>query len=603
MSAGTVEDPRADPRPDGRLAALLGDDALLDAPGVPPESRNHDVPVLVDGRRGRGRRRWRLELEVLTPLVIVDRVVGNNIRSRQEIPGTTLLPAVLSRLPAPGSVGLDDLRIGTAIPAFVDSEGTAHPAPLPPATWQRSDKGQGDTVRNIAVPDSEAPITSASRFKPSRKPAARTATGGHGGHRWREVRLGTTVSTHAVVNDRHRRPTKDAGGGLFSYHGIEPGTVLASDLVLPDGLEPFLTAGEELRLGRSRKDDFGRVRVRRFTRLPDITPRQVGADGVLRVWLLSDALLRDERLAPDPSPERLAKALGAALGIGEEALGVVSHEASDPSLRPTLAETARRDGFAPRWGRHRGSLIGLRAGTVVTFRLPDGTAIDPPRVAAVERDGIGDRTVEGYGRVLLDPPELLESTPEVERASRREPRPARPAHGDAQETPDTPLTGVDPGKPHSVEIAAWRRAIHRTVARIAVDGESGGHLPDLSRVTRAQRGVLRDQTARLARPGGEQLVRDWLGSLRISVVRQKAWDEKTLDRIEALLLDGAIWEVLNLEEAALVLGPGREALLRKELAGEAVTVLVDELVRQTQADETPGTGRADTTDTEREVRP
>jgi hypothetical protein len=35
------------------------------------------------------------------------------------------------------------------------------------------------------------------------------------------VNAATEVSTHAVINDRERRPTADAGGGLFTL-GIEP---------------------------------------------------------------------------------------------------------------------------------------------------------------------------------------------------------------------------------------------------------------------------------------------------------------------------------------------------------------------------------------------
>lgn len=591
-ATAVVEDPRLEPPPDERLAALLDDDALLTDPGTPPAVPDPFAPVLAEGRRGRGHRRWRLELEALTPVVIVDRVVGNNIMTRREIPGTTLLPAVLSRLPDARAVGLDDLRVGDAVPAIV-VDGTACPGLPGPLTWERSDKGQGETVVNAALtrPDPKR------RYKPARQPVARIDSGpgatpcegddtGGGGDRWRVVAPGTAVSTHASVDDVHRRPTEDAGGGLFSYHGIEAGTVLVSDLVLPEGVEPALAAGEQLRVGRSRKDDFGRVAVRRFAPLPDAPPRRVGAEGTLRVWLTSDVLLRDERLAPDPSPGRLGRVLGRALGGIE--LTVVPHDADDPTLRPTLTQTVRRDGFAPRWGRHRVTLVGLRAGSVVTFRLPDGADVDPARVAEVERDGIGDRTVEGFGRVLLDPPELLAAHPTVDRPSRNDRSAASLA---APEAAGPELDDVDPGVPHPIELAAWRRKIRRRVAEIAVDPEQGADIPDLAGAGRAQRGVLRAQVDRLALPGGHDLVAEWLASLRRSVTRRESWDDVTLDRLEKLLVQGRVWAALRLQEevqAELVLASGRESLLRDALAVEAVAVLIDELARQAQSDEEQG---------------
>jgi CRISPR-associated protein Csx10 len=595
VEAAVADDPRREPPPDERLTALLADDALLEDPGRPPEAVEPFAPVLASGRRGQGRRRWRLELEALTPVVVVNRVVGNNITTRRVLPGTTLLPAVLSRLPDPRAVGLDDVRVGDAVPAVVDDEGTARPGLPGPLTWHRADKGQGESVVNAALtrPDPTA------RYKPARQPVARSGAEDGRGTRWRVVAPGTAVSTHAVVNDVHRRPTEDAGGGLFSYHGIEAGTVLVSDLVLPEGVELVLTPGEELRVGRSRKDDFGRVTVRRLAPLPDAPVRQVGADGTLRVWLTSDVLLRDERLAPDPSPQRLGTVLESALGGIE--LTVVAH---DPVLRPTLTQAIRRDGFAPRWGRHRVTLVGLKAGSVVTFRLPADAVVPPDKVAEVERDGIGDRTVEGFGRVLLDPPELLTARPTVERPSRGDqplaPAPTSAAPTELRAEPRGELQDVAPDAPHPVELAAWRREVRRRVAAIAVDPREGVGLPDLRRAGRAQRGVLRAQVDRLVLPGGDRLVQEWFASLRMSVTRRDAWDEATLDRLEQLLLRGQVWAALRLDDQAqaeLVLTPGRERLLRDALTAEAVAVLIDELARQSQADEAAGTGTSPETGT------
>ncbi|HEY6794204.1 MAG TPA: RAMP superfamily CRISPR-associated protein [Kineosporiaceae bacterium] len=568
-------DPRDSAPADGDLATLLADDALLDNPGQPEKQREHDdAPLLRDGRLSGSRRRWRLELEALTPVVIVDRVVGNNIRTRSEIPGTVLLPAVLAALADAHAVGLDDVRVGDAVPAVVDGDGVAHPALREPAVWHRGDKGEGRDVLNAAL----VALEPRDRAKPCRQRVARLHRVGEP-PRWQERSPGTHVSTHAVVNDAERRPTTEAGGGLFSYHGIEPGTVLVSDLVLPDGVRLTLREGATLRLGRSRKDDYGRVWVRRLAMLDDEAPRQVGADGLLPVWLVSDVLLRDERLAFDPSPARLATVLGAALDVSLEPV------ADDPRLRTTLTQPVRRDGFAPRWGRPRRSLVGLRAGSVVTFRIL-GAPPDPVRVAGVERDGIGERTVEGFGRVVLDPPELRTAGPEVARQPAREDTPSA--------TGGSALQDVDASAAHPIELAAWRREIRRRVAEIAANPErQRTALPGLVAASRSQRGVLRTQVARLALPRGAELVQDWLDSLDISVTRRGAWAPATLEQLKKLLLREGIWEALELhgDRPTLVLAGGREALLRQALHREALTVLIEELVRQSHADEEDRDGR------------
>jgi len=556
-----ADDPREDPPLDPRLTELLADEELVRAPGEPPSAARRHAPILADGRQGGPRRRWRLELEVLSPVVIVDRVIGNDITTRDEIPGTALLPALLSRLPAGTDIGLDDVRVGDAVPAAVDADGTARPSRHEPAVWQRDDKGRGDVVANTLQVETDP----ARRFKASRGRVARTDDDGSASA-WVRFDPATTVSTHVVVNG----PTAGAGG-LFSYHGIAPGTVLVSDLVLPDGIELALAPGNVLRLGRSRKDDYGEVRVRHLAPRDDPPSRTVGRDGLLRVWLVSDLLLRDERLAFDPTPDRLAHALG-----GPDALNVpltvVPHDAV---LRPTQSRPARREGFAPRWGRPRASLVGLRAGSVVTFRLPDGVVVDPDRVERVERDGVGDRTVEGYGRLLLDPPELLVDLPSV---SRPAPAQRRRAQASGGTPPD-----VDPAAPHPVELSAWRREIRRRVAAVVTAGRRP-LVEGLARATPSQRGVLRAHVSRLGYPGGREVVAGWFATLGSSVTRQGAWDAATLAGVRGLLLEGTVWHELGLDgdQSGLLLIEGREGLLRDALEHEAVTALVQELARHAQ---------------------
>jgi hypothetical protein len=102
-----------------------------------------------------------------------------------------------------------------------------------------------------------------------------------------------TVSAHAVISDDEGRPTPERGG-VFTYLGLAPGTVLACDIVMPAGTGLRLAAGDALRLGRSRKDDFGQALVRDVRTVPGPGAAGLAAGEEVRVWCVSDVLLHDE---------------------------------------------------------------------------------------------------------------------------------------------------------------------------------------------------------------------------------------------------------------------------------------------------------------------
>jgi CRISPR-associated protein Csx10 len=299
---------------------------------------------------------------------------------------------------------------------------------------------------------------------------------------------------------------------------------------------------------------------------------------VLRVWCVCDVLLRDGRLAPDPSPGALAAALTAALrptaGDGLTLEVVAAGDDRPPGdTQPTVVRADRREGFGVAWGRPRGSLVGLKGGSVVTLRVTGGR-LDPAALAELELLGVGERTAEGFGRVRFDPPELTKTRPKL----------AEPRGNDrTSNPPDAPDTrdAWPSEEPHPFEVTAWRRAIRAAAAL----SEPTAVIPGLGpkKPGKAQLGALRAQLERLALPGGEALVKNWLASTRAVERRQKEWGDPALEQLEKLLTgDGAVWAQLKLagDQSELVLAPGRESTLRKLLRVEAVTVLLTEVLRQ-----------------------
>ncbi|MDQ1295529.1 MAG: CRISPR-associated protein Csx10 [Actinomycetota bacterium] len=576
---------------DTRLADLLGDDRLLADPRVPPEPLGPPEPLPPRTLAG-PRHTLRLTVKVHTPVSVGDRQLGNIHTTRDEVPGTLLLPALHRRLHRDGGLGLGDLRIGPLVPAVPASGTAAIPTHVPawtaPRTWMRSDKGRGPQVINAAL---QAPDP-ALRAKPATGRIARS-----GDDTWQAVRVSKEISTHAVIHDVARRPLESSGGGLFSREGIAAGTVLVADVVLPVDARLDLLPGQELRLGRSSKDDHGLVEVLSVHEVPPPPRRAVGEDGLLHVWCLTDVLLRNACLVPDPTGDGLARELGAALGCELEPVRSEQDPARPgrtvPEVRGTVASAARREGFAVRWGRHHASKAALAAGSVVTLRFVGQDRPSPDLVAAVERDGIGERVTEGFGRLLMDPPELLCAKPRLR--TTRPPERENPEREDPEEraceSPEP--AGGAPGawpsdRAHPIELRAWRRAVLGQACAVALDPQERQKvLPVTGSLSRSQLGSLRAQVEGLGCEGGRGPVREWFRTTRSIPSRARPWGD-ALQAMENLLLgDPELrWQHLGLggPRQNMVLEPGREDVVRTELAHEALAVLLREVLRHVHAE-------------------
>ena len=560
----------------GRLRELLADGRLLGAPGPPPGPLGAPPVLPAAGAPRAGVRSYRVSLDVLTPVVAQDRVIGNVVVSLPFVPGTVLMRAVLPRLQCPGDLGYQDVRIGDARVAATGQNGAVHPGQPAPMVWQRPKDRHDVQLVNAAI---NAPDP-ALRCKGLRAGDVVEVAG-----KVRLAEVSLVAGTHAVVDDTQRRPTSE-GGGVFSVLGICPGTLLSFDLTVPADATVDLAAGTELALGRSRKDDYGRVAVRSVAELAPEPAVPVSRDGLLRVWCVSQVLIRDGQLAPDPTPHGLARLLSERLGLGEDGLAVAWPGRA--GTEPTCFRVSRRESSQARWGRPRPSLVGLAAGSVISLRVADGITLDPAELAVVERTGLGERTAEGFGAIRFNPPELTSPAPALAGAGEVTVMSAAAAAGDTGDMqPDSARSLA------AIEVAAWRAAIARSVAVAAADPDSV--LQGISRVgSRAQRAALLQQAERLGLADGRPMVDAWFTASRKVVRRARAWNvgedgPGPLDDARALLLGerGRVWRVLGLDGAqpGLVAAAGREDVLRNELWLEAVTALVAGVLRSVRQQE------------------
>ncbi|OZF37304.1 RAMP superfamily CRISPR-associated protein [Rhodococcus sp. 14-2483-1-2] len=477
-------------------------------PWTPP-LRPRYTPTRSSGSTARRPLRLSHTITVTTqqPLIIDSGQRGNVVETATSIPGTMLLGPLGRHLP-----NLSDLiRAGEFVvtDATVEIDG-ARGLPWPRALNLSKDapasatKGEPHEYVNVLRPHQENP-----RLKPKPDRYVDSACTS-----WRTVDV--VQSIHASIDDQQQRPT-EATGGLFVYSGIAPGTVLRAEVFLAAGVT-LADSTQQVRIGRSSKDDYGLATLVITSSEPVEASSEILAESAFPVWLTSDLLLRDERGAADTRASSFVDALARALGVpGKLRLAPTSAESADGAPFADVADSAatglaRRHSWQRSWGLPRPSLSGLAAGSVVL--IVSQVRLDPTAIAGVEANGVGDRTAEGFGRVLVDPPAL--------RANRLDLREWSLKSG-APSTADVPV--ATPVADAHIR-AAWRTVIERTALRVAaLENQATGVK---SAITRSQWGSLRGI---VNRAGDVEAARAW----RTAPKRESRWGAAQLNGMKLLL--------------------------------------------------------------------
>ncbi|WP_239405064.1 hypothetical protein, partial [Frankia sp. Cj3] len=561
------------------------------APPVPPA--RVETPTSADPDHS-GETGWEiieLRLNLDTPLIVQDRAVGNAVRSLRFVPGSLLLPAVLRRLGAvPGWDPAGLARAGDLVVtnATVDVDGAAG-RPLP-RTWFHAKEDKKAAVNRLV----DNPRESGAAAKPYKNDyvSASPASPASGEADPVTVSVHTpelTIHTHNVIDDSRQRPTS-ALVGLYTYQALAAGSVLRAQVrvragLLPDGAHKALAGAWAL--GRSAKDDYGQVSVTVEGPPAAWATTSTGAAGLgdtstIIVWLLSDVLIRDKRLRPSTDPVVFAEQLGAALGVSLT-LAADTSDGSDGLLRRVTA-TRRAESWQRAWGRPRPTLLGLAAGSVLTF-----TADPPPspeKLAAVQAAGIGERTAEGFGQLAVNDPLLVLRPGRLDDDTSdggTSDGGSRPGPDGGSATPFVPpREKVAYAMAQLIEREAWRAHIQREAAAIAATSDGRGKILGLTTngtdggVNPTQLGGLRDVLTRLEE--GDEIAY-WLK--RLSADR---WPVPVRTKVTQLLTKKSeVWPQLRLGPGSaqsvadtLIMTDGGADRLRAdtELWAEAVRTLV-----------------------------
>ncbi|SDG62386.1 CRISPR-associated protein Csx10 [Sinosporangium album] len=482
-------------------------------------------------------------ITVKQPVLAAATVLGNVVEGADHIPGWCLMPEVARRLggAAHAMVRAGDLVVTSATPQ--SSNGT-RTLPVPRVLIHA--KNDKRTVIGNVLHGAEEPG----------RPTRTGFVAPEGGRTL--VIPPSTLRMHNTIQDDLQRPTRDVGG-VYVYCALAAGTVLRAEVRARAGM---LASGWEKRLagrwrvGRSAKDDYGQVQVD-ARRAPAVPPDRDMSGGQLRVWLLSDLLIRDERLRPSTAPADVARALETAF-----------HAAGADTVRlaptnPNAAGETRTESWHRGWNLPRASLYGIAAGSCLTFTVADG-ALDQAALAEVRAAGVGERRAEGFGQVEFDHPLLTQ--PVVAHSPVE-------AH---ESTPAAPPALIAPGEEgyadaRVFERAAWRTEIHRSCERIMGDDAERAQVIPAS-VSSSQLNALREITSDMS-PGRAQSFLEWLTKPKAG---RTSWPPDGVVSMRTLLTDpNRVWKLLNLPESELVITSDGVEALRGELRGEALKGLID----------------------------
>lgn len=336
-----------------------------------------------------------IPLTLESPLLITNIGNGdeNSSRSLPFIPGGMLRGALVGLF---RSEEADLLRDETAVRLFfgvqvvylnaypaTDKKGQQRTLPTP-ASW-RKEKG----TRLKDKPEScDFALTADDKFdqglqSPFCNPEAR-------GNLITLFKPNQELTTHISGEDRGM--VKAENNTVFQYQALREGQIFTAVILTRSAddrseLKTLLTQNPILYLGRSRSARYGRVQVGAMQEKDDWpeAPQQK-LEGKTVLTLLSDALLRDENGQPTHD---LVGWLARRLGKDE-----ITFEASQRFIKPALT-----GGFNRKWGLPLPQTPALGMGSVFVF---DSALISPDELTGLVENGIGERRVDGFGRIAVN---------------------------------------------------------------------------------------------------------------------------------------------------------------------------------------------------------
>jgi CRISPR-associated protein Csx10 len=201
------------------------------------------------------------------------------------------------------------------------------------------------------------------------------------------------INIHNARNRSKGRGT-ETEGEIFRYEAIDAGETFEGMIVCPSDhvseIEKLLNP-EDFWLGGSQSAGYGHVRITYEIltepwREAGIQPK-VEYDG-LQITLLSDVILRDVMGQVTANPDLLRQAIAEKFNVE-----LTFH----PKRRSYVGQTTI-GGFNRKWGLPLPQMPALAMGSVLVLQ----GKLTPEQIQQLEMEGIGDRRIDGFGRLAIN---------------------------------------------------------------------------------------------------------------------------------------------------------------------------------------------------------
>ncbi|MCA9169478.1 MAG: hypothetical protein KDB23_17520, partial [Planctomycetales bacterium] len=511
---------------------------------------------------------YRLDLEA--PAAITSDTLGNVKETLDFVPGTFLLSTIADVLK---SAGVSDpsrhlhngsVKVSHATPEIRGQAGAPVPLSLSREKGQSRFASRRDWINELAGQDGHG-------LKPVR--SGYVACDTKSGQIIDETRPATRARTHNTVDEQSQRPSSDVGG-VYSYQSIEP-TTLRGYLTVCRSLAQQLTLcgqARALSVGTSKKD-YGAARIE-FETPVDVNETEVAeesiSDLVETFWVVSDVLERNVALRRTSALDEFVNDLAHHLQ-----LELSLKAAPRIDVLQQFARTRRIESWSSAWSLPRPSLIGLVAGSCGRLKIAFAQAVSRRLVTkcltSLEFQGLGLRTVEGYGRVKFGHPLLSMKSHDVCPADRRE---TLLEHAINQESASYPVAC-------SLERAIWQRRIHAAALQNATKFVRGLEW-QVGKPTASQLGSLRSRVVELRSVDDRASFVHWIDRLVATPNRADKWPDRALRVLKELVENPmAIWRESFIDVKGWpTITSGGDERLKHEFASEALRAVLDGCIRE-----------------------
>ena len=217
-----------------------------------------------------------------------------------------------------------------------------------------------------------------------------------------------------IHNQRDRKKGRgiEGSGAVFRYEALDAGQTFQAVILFNEAedvekIKPLLDPNE-LWLGGSQSAGYGHIRIAQVeepeiwhelgTELAD--PEERCTRESLRITLLSNLILRDEwgQYVAIPPTQSILDETNQEINPLTQLL----EKLLDVTLEPqsSYSSSLMVGGFNRKWGLPLPQVPALAAGSVFVFK--HNGQLEPDRIIHLENQGIGERRVDGFGRIAVN---------------------------------------------------------------------------------------------------------------------------------------------------------------------------------------------------------